>query len=211
MNLSLIKKTTLIISIAVLSATTSNAQDLDSIVEEVSTSIQLDEAQTKIMHTEMEKYTISLQIIFDKYEDLPEPDPQAMLIDIKHSRTEYEKALKEGIGKDKFQLYTGYVEKVKMEILTEAAGLRLLDLQKPLYMTDEQVLQMKPIMGKTMSEILALLMKYVDKPMNLRTKLKVGSAMKGIKKRFYAETEQVLTAEQIEKWKKLREDAANNQ
>lgn len=182
------------------------AQDLVDIIAEVSESIELDENQTIILASEMEKYTISLQIIFDKYEEA-EPDPQAMLTDIKNAKIEYEKSLKEGIGKEKFKEYEAFVEKVKLEVLGEAAGLRLLDLQDPLKMTDQQVLEMKPIMAKAMLGMLNTLMKYVDQKMNIRTKLGAANALKSIKKTMERETAQVLTSEQIKKWEEIREAA----
>lgn len=183
-----------------------NTQDLDAIVQEVSDSIQLDETQTTALKTQMTKYTISLQLIFDKYEEA-EPDPQAMLTDIKNAKIAYTKALKADIGKEKFQSYEKYVEKVQLEILGEAAGLRLLDLQEPLLMTDDQVLQMKPVMAKAMRGMLTTLMKYVDQPMNIRTKLKVSNSLKAIKNTMDKETAQILTAEQIKKWNEIKEAA----
>ncbi len=182
------------------------AQELDDIVKEVSESIELDETQTKALETQMGKYVISLQLIFNKYEEA-EPDPQAMLTDIKHARAEYSKALKADIGKEKFKAYESFVEQVKLEVLSEAAGLRILDLQDPLMMTDEQVLQMKPIMGKAMLGMMNTLMKYVDQKMNLRTKLGVANSLKSIKKTMEKETAQVLTAEQIKKWDAIKEAA----
>jgi len=182
------------------------AQDLIDIIAEISESIELDENQTIVLATEMEKYTISLQMIFDKYEQA-EPDPQAMLTDIKNAKGDYEKRLKEGIGKEKFKAYEAFVEKVKLEVLGEAAGLRLLDLQDPLKMTDQQVLQMKPIMAKAMLGMLNTLMKYVDQKMNVRTKLGAANALKSIKKTMERETAEVLTQEQINKWNEIKEAA----
>ena len=186
---------------------TVQAQELDDIVEEISTAIELDEAQTKVLATELEKYTISMQMIFDKYEEA-EPDPQAMLTDIKRAQADYNDKLKAGIGKDKFKAYDAYVDQVKMEIFSEAAGLRLLDLQDPLKMTDDQVQQMKPVMGKAMKGMMETLMKYVDQKMNVRTKLAAANALKGIKKTMDREAAAILSPEQIELWNKLREEAA---
>jgi hypothetical protein len=182
------------------------AQDVEDLVIEISEAIELDETQTNALEKQMGLYVISLQLIFDKYEEA-EPDPQAMLTDIKNARAEYHKGLKEEIGKEKFKAYEGYTEKVKLEVLGEAAGLRLLDLQDPLKMTDEQVLQMKPIMAKAMLGIMNTLMKYVDKKMNVRTKLGAANSLKSIKKTMERETAQVLTGEQIKKWDEIREAA----
>ncbi len=201
-NLINITATTLLLLIGA----NSFAQELDDIVKEVSEAIELDVNQTKALETQMGKFTISLQLIFDKYEEA-EPDPQAMLTDIKHAREEYQKALKADIGKEKYKAYEAYVDKVVLEVLGEAAGLRLMDVQDPLKMTDEQLLQMKPILAKAMKGIMSTLMQYVDKPMNVRTKLKVGTSLKSIKKTLEKETATVLTAEQIAKWNELKEAA----
>ena len=195
----------LVLLIASFGANT-QAQDVEELTAEISEAIELDETQTKALGTQMGKYAISLQLIFDKYDEA-EPDPQAMLTDIKNAREEYHKALKSDIGKEKFKAYEGWVEKVQLEILGEAAGLRLLDLQEPLKMTDDQVEQMKPVMAKAMKGMMSTLMKYVDAKMNVRTKLKVGSSLKSIKKTMEKERAQVLTGEQIKKWDEIREAA----
>ncbi len=184
----------------------SHAQELDDIVKEVSEAIELDETQTKAMETQMGKFAISLQLIFAKYEEA-EPDTQAMLTDIKHAREEYQKALKADIGREKYKAYEAYVDKVILEVLGEAAGLRLLDLQDPLLMTDEQVLQMKPIMARAMRGMMKTLMQYVDKPLNVRNKLKIANSLKSTKKTMERETSQVLTSEQIKKWNEIKEAA----
>lgn len=203
--MKLLIKAPLIIFLFLMS-TISFSQELDDIVKEITEEIQLDEAQSKALETQMGKFTISLQLIFDKYEEA-EPDPQAMLTDIKHAREAYQKSLKADIGKEKYQAYTAFVDKVVLEILGEAAGLRLMDVQEPLKMTDDQLLAMKPILAKAMKGILSTLMQYIDKPMNIRTKLKVATSLKSIKKTLEKETATVLTAEQIAKWNELKEAA----
>ena len=181
------------------------AQELEDIVNEISTEIDLDDTQKAALANQMGKYTTSLQLIFDKYEEA-EPDPQAMLVDIKNAREEYEAALKKDIGKEKFNAYLAFVEKVKLEVLGEAAYLRLLDLQDPLKMSDDQVMAMKPVMAKAMLGMLNTLMKYVDKlPLNVRNKLGAAGALKGIKKTFDRETAEILTGEQIKKWEEMKE------
>lgn len=193
--------------ISILSFThRAQAQDIEDIVIEISEAIELDETQTKALENQIGLYVISLQLIFDKYEEA-EPDPQAMLTDIKNARAEYHKGLKEEIGKDKFKAYEAYTEKVKLEVLGEAAGLRLLDLQDPLMMTDDQVLKMKPIMAKAMLGIMNTLMKYVDQKMNVRNKLGAANSLKSIKKTMERETAEVLTGEQIKKWDEIKEAA----
>ena len=86
-----------------------------------------------------------------------------MHTDIKHAKEEYQKALKADIGKEKFKAYEAFIDQVLLEILGEAAGLRLMDLQDPLLMTDEQVMQMKPVMAKAMHEMMKTLMQKVYK------------------------------------------------
>lgn len=190
----------------ILTSMTAFSQELSDIVAEVSTAIELDEAQTELLANQMGNYALSLQQIFDKYEEA-EPDAQAMLTDIKNAREVYHKALKADIGKEKFKEYEAFVEQVQLEILGEAAGLRLLDLQDPLEMTDEQVELMKPIMARAMKGVFSTLMKYVDKPLNVRNKLKIANSLKSTKKAMERETAEVLSAEQIEKWEAMKEAA----
>ncbi len=182
----------------------SYAQELDDIVKEITEEIELDETQSKALKMQMGKFTISLQLIFDKYEEA-EPDPQAMLADIKKAREAYQKALKADIGKEKYTAYEAFIDKVVLEILGEAAGLRLMEVQDPLKMTDDQLVAMKPILAKAMKGIMQTLMQYINKPMNIRTKLKVATSLKSIKKTLEKETATILTSEQIAKWNELKE------
>ena len=201
----IIAKTTLILFITFLGSNLFS-QDLDEIVLEVSQSIELDETQTQALEKQMGNYAISLKTIFDKYEE-EEPDPQAMLTEIKHARESYHKALKSDIGKEKFKAYEKFVEQVQLEILGEAAGLRLLDLQDPIEMSDQQLEEMKPVMARAMKDIMATLMQYIDKPLNVRNKLKIATSLKSAKKKMDKETAQILSAEQIKKWESIKEAA----
>ena len=195
-----------VLLVLLLVSITSFSQELDDIVKEITEEIHLDDTQSKALETQMGKFTISLQLIFDKYEEA-EPDPQAMLSDIKKAREAYQKALKADIGKEKYTAYEAFIDKVVLEVLGEAAGLRLMDIQDPILMTDDQLLAMKPILARAMQGVMQALMKHIDKPMNVRTKLKVATSLKSIKKTLDKETATVLTAEQIAKWNQLKEEA----
>ena len=199
--------TGLIVLMNVLAFSSIQAQDLEGLVEEISIEIQLDENQKQSLEKGMIDYTKSLQQIFDKYES-GEPDPQAMLTEIKHSKEAYNKQLKKDIGKDKFKEYSAFVDQVKLEILSESAGLRLLDVQDELEMTDEQLEKMKPVLAKGMKGILETLMEYVDKRMSVRNKLKIANSLKAIKKEIDRESSKILSPEQIAKWNEMKEEAA---
>lgn len=199
---------TLILSIFVsISTHQVLAQELNDLVKEVSEAIELDEAQSKALETQMTKYAASLQIIFERNDQREEPDPQAMLTEIKNAQNEYHKALSNDIGKAKFKEYEAYREKIILEILGEVAHLRLLDLQEPIKMSDEQVMQMKPVMAKAMRGTMQLLVKHIDSNLNVRTKLNIATTMKSIKKTFDRETANILTSEQIKVWNELKEAA----
>lgn len=202
------KKPVLLISLMFLIACFQiKAQELDDIVAEISDTIHLNEEQTNALKNQMGIYATTLAGIFDKYEGYEEPDPKAMLTEIKHEQEKYNAALKNDLGKEKFNEYTAFVEQVKIEILGEAAGIRLLDLQDPLKMTDDQLEMMKPVLGKAMRGVFGTLMKYIDKPLNIRNKLKIGSSLKSIKKTAQKETAAILSPEQIETWNAIKEAA----
>lgn len=184
------------------------AQEIDELVKEISEAIELDETQSKALETQMGKYATSLQIIFERNDQREEPDPQALLTDIKNAQEEYHNALSKDIGKAKFKEYEAFREKLILEILSEVAHLRLLDLQQPIKMSDEQVIQMKPIMANAMRETMKLLIKHIDSNLNVRTKLNIATTMKSIKKTMDRDTAQVLTSEQIRVWKELKEAAS---
>lgn len=180
-------------------------EELSDIVEEVSNAIELDEEQTKALETNMHTYTVSLQIIFTKYESVEE-SPRAMLSEIKVAKELYLKSLKKDIGIKKFKAYEGFTEKVQLELLGEVVSLRLLYLQEPISITDNQFTLLKPIMAKAMRDSMSTLMKFVDKPINSINMIKVSKSLMSIKKTMNNIISKILSREQTLEWNILKED-----
>ena len=116
-----------------------------------------------------------------KYEDVEEPDPQEMISDLKNVRESYYKSMQKTLSKEQWEQYEALKESILLEIFSEIAALRIIDLKEPLNLTDEQMAAMKPVMGKSLRGVIATIFEYGDRRLGVRTKLKIANALKSIK------------------------------
>ena len=156
----------------------------------------------------------NMAAVMAKYEDAEEPDPQAMIGDMKKVQGDYQNQLKDILGKDGLQAYNDYVDAVMLEMFSDIAEIRLLDLKPVLDLTDEQIAELRTPMGQGFLDMLRTVMKYGDQKMNTRTKVKFGKALKGIQSDIQTAMKKTLTEEQmaaLEAYKEAKEAEAAEQ
>ena len=189
----------------------SYSQDLEDIIEEISGPLELTEEQETQVGELLGKYAVQLNESMAKHEDAEEPNPQAMIGDFKKVRDAYRDDLQKVLSKDQYKKYQDLVNGILHEMFTDIAEIRLIDLKKPLSMTDEQIEQLAPVMGTSLMEIMKTVIKYGDKKMNKRTQIKIGKSLKKIQSAAKSETEKILTPEQIAAWEKMKEESKNKE
>jgi len=183
--------------------------DLADVVAELKEALELSDEQAVEVEKAMAAYMTNLDNAQAKYEDQEEPDGQAMIGEFKKIRDDYYKNLQKILSKDQWKQYEAIREKILLELFSEIAGLRIIDLKEPLTLTDDQMEKMKPVMGKALRGFVGTIFQYGDQKMNKRTQLKMGSSLKGIKSEMDSQMKTILSEEQLATWEKMKEDAKN--
>ena len=171
---------------------------LDEIMEELTAALELSDEQVPEVEKHLTSYLVNLNESQAKYEDVEEPDPQEMISDLKQVRESYYKSMQKTLSKEQWQQYEALRESILLEIFSEIAALRIIDLKEPLTLTDEQMAAMKPVMGKSLRGVIGTLFEYGDKRLGVRTKLKIANALKSIKAEQDTEMKTILSEEQLE-------------
>lgn len=174
------------------------AQDDDKaeILAELKSKLELTDEQTQQVGAAMGKMTKELEATLAKHENAEEPDGAAMIGDVKKVRDDYRKELQKILSKEQYQGYLAMVDAVMLEMMSDVAEIRLMDIQPKCTLTDEQVEQLAPIMGKGMLDMVRLLFENADKKLTAPKKIKLGKAVKSIQKDMDKQINAVLTEEQ---------------
>jgi len=174
------------------------AQDDDTaeILAEVQKKLELSDEQTQQVGAAMGKYAKELEATLAKHENAEEPDGAAMIGDVKKVRDEYRKELQKILSKEQYEGYLAMVEAILLEMMSDVAEIRLMDIQPKCTLTDEQVAQLAPIMGKGMFDMVRLLFENADKKLTAPKKIKLGKAVKSIQSDMDKQINAVLTEEQ---------------
>lgn len=182
------------------------AQDLDDIMEELKVPLELTEEQEPQVAELLGKYATDLNAMMAKNEESEDTDPKVLIGDFKSVQDSYQTGLKKVLSKDQYKKYEELVKGIMLEMFTDIAEIKLIDLQEPLNMTDEQLEKLSPVMGESLMGVVKVVIEYGDKKMNKRTKIKIGKSLKKIKSKTDTETAKILTPEQIEIWNRIKEE-----
>lgn len=208
--MKLVLKILTIVLIAFFVSTTVSAQELEDVLETLTEKLELNGDQEQQVADVLKKYAVRLNETMDKYEDLPEDaDPKDKLSDLKEVRDDYRKELQVVLTEDQYKKYQELIDGILNEMFTDIAEIKLMDLQKPLELTDTQMEQLAPVMGKSIMEIMKLVIENGDKRMSMPRKIKLGKAMKKIQSSTEEEVAKILTPAQIEKWNQIKEANKN--
>lgn len=180
------------------------AQDQESIVLELKEELKLNDEQTDQLSSLIDKFVNELNAAVEK-NDTEEPDPKALLQDIKEVREQYKDDLEEILTEDQMEAYLAYVDKVFDEIIGDIAEIKLLDLKPVLDLTNDQITKLRPVLTKSIRGVLSTIWKYVDKRMGVRNKVKIGKTLKRIQSDARTEAEKILSPQQLKTWDELKE------
>ncbi len=170
--------------------------DKSEILTELTSKLELSDEQAQQMGAAMAKYAEELEKTLAKHENAEEPDASAMIGDVKKVRNEYRKELQKFLSKEQYEGYLAAVEAVLLEMMTDVAEIRLMDIQPKCTLSDEQVEELAPIMGAGMLSMVRLLFENADQKMTMPKKVKLGKAVKKIQSDMDKQINAVLTEEQ---------------
>ena len=182
------------------------AQEAEEVLGELQDSLGWNDETTQKVGKAMASFQENMAETMAKYEDAEEPDPQAMIGDIKKARGAYQKDLESILGKDGLKAYNEYVEKVMLDMFSDIAEIRLLDLKPHIDLTDEQIEKLRTPMGQAYLDLFRTLFKYGDQKMNTRTKIKLGKSVKKIQSSIETAQKEVLSEEQLAALEKYKEE-----
>ena len=186
----------------------SYSQELDEIVDELKEPLDLNDSQVEQFNNLLAQYGAQLNEAMEKNEDADaEKDPKEMIGQFKAVRDAYREDLQKILSKEQYEKYRDIVGGIILEMFTDIAEIRLMDLQKPLELTDGQMEKLAPVMGKSMMEIMQVVIEYGDKRMSVPRKVKVGKKLKAIQSEANNEIERILTPQQLETWQKMKEES----
>ena len=119
-----------------------------------------------------------------------------MLSDVKQVRDSYRADMQEILSKDQYKTYQDMVAAVQLEMMSDVAAIRLMDIQSDLQLSDDQVEQIAPIVGTAMHGMISLLMENIDKRMSVPRKIKLGRSAKKIQSNMDKQILPLLTNQQ---------------
>jgi len=198
-----------LILLFIVSIISSYSQDIEDIVSELQEELQLNDDQAEQLSTALVKYSKEMNTELAKYEDADEPDPQAMIGDIKMVRDNYRDELSNILTDEQYDSYFDYVDQVMTEMFGDIAEIKLMDLQPVLDLSDEQISQLNPVLGEGLLGLVKTVFEYGDKKMNKRTKIKMGKKLKKIQSKTDSGVKEILTPEQYEKYQEYKEEKKN--
>ena len=202
--MKLFKYIVILLALLLVSSQPSAAQeDAQEFLAEIAEELELSEEQTGQLGALMAESAQMYKAASETSESDDGDDPKKSLSEFKKAREHYLDGAADIMTPDQFEAYQAYVDQEMTEMMNDVAEIKLLDMQVPYDLTDEQIAAMKPALGEGLKGILKIGYEYGDKKMNKRTKLKVGKSLKSIKSKMDGAMKEVMTDEQ---WAMLEAD-----
>ena len=168
--------------------------------------LDLSDVQQGQMREVMNKYRGSIDWILTKYEGEEEPDVKAMIEEIRGERDAYRKELQGILSANQYDTYMAKIDQILSDMFRDLAEIRLWDVQPVIALTDRQVLDLTPILAKSIKETVQLLFDNVSEKMSLPTKIKIKNGLKKIEKEKKAGMEKILTPAQMSAYDQYKEE-----
>ena len=186
-----------VLIVPLVSAQGEEGQNGDEVLTELQTNLKWSDETTQQVGKALAGFKENMASTMAKYEDDEEANMQAMIGDMKKVKGDYQKQMEEILGKDGFKAYNEYVEAVMLEMFSDIAEIRLLDLKPVIDLTDEQIAKLRTPMGQAYRDLLRVVFEYGDQKLNTRTKIKMGKSVKKIQADVESAQKEVLSEEQL--------------
>ena len=191
------------IALFLLSTVFASAQaseaDFAEAVGELSAKLELDEGQSQELAKSIEAYMTKLDALFAEQEG-EDADPAKLIEGVKDAQAGYEKELASFMSKEQFENYLKLREQAIKGMLSDLAEIQLLDAQSKTSITDEQIVELAPVMGNAFYGILNIAFDNAGKKLRPGQKIGVAKKLKSIQSKTQQELQRVLTPEQLQAW-----------
>jgi len=204
------KKTILknvICTLIVLILTTGHtvAQEMEGAIVNVAETLNLTDKQAAQVQNLLVQYRANMDGILLKYEGEEEPDVPAMIGEVRDLRDEYRKDLKEILNETQYDAYMATIDSILTDMFNDLAEIRLIDIQKEVGLTDQQLVSLIPIVGKGLKKTVQLLFENAGERLSLPKKVKIKNSLKKIEKERRAGMETILSPDQMEMYDAYKE------
>lgn len=177
----------------------------DAMMTNLTKMLDLSEKQQGEVSALVNKFRTNVDYILAKNEGEEEPDIGNMIADIRKERDIYREELQGILSPNQYDLYLTKVDEVFSDMFNDLAKIRLLEIQDQVQLTDKQIENLTPIVGKSLSQTVRLLFENAGTKLTLPKKIKLGKKMKEIEKEKRAAMEGILTPDQMAIYEKLKE------
>jgi hypothetical protein len=173
--------------------------DFAEAVGELSAKLELDEGQSQKLAKSIEAYMTKLDALFAEQEG-EDADPAKLINGVRDAQAGYEKELASFMSKEQFENYLKLKEQAIKGMLSDLAEIQLLEAQSKTSITDEQIVELAPVMGNAFYGILNIAFENAGKNLRPGQKIGVAKKLKSIQSKTQQELQRVLTAEQLQAW-----------
>jgi hypothetical protein len=205
---SVLVRTGLVLAAVLFTSTAGEAQgdlDLNDVVDTLTLHLDLTGDQPSQLEGLLVTFATDWNAVQEKYEDAEDKD--GMIDELKAVQAMYQDGLAAVLSEQQFEAYNQLIDQVMHEIFSEVAELKLRDLQPALELSEDQLMQLKPVMGTALVDVVKLMWDNAGKRMGIRRKLQLANAVKKIQSTAKTQTNEILTPEQIATWEAMKEAA----
>ena len=210
MKKAILKSVFTVLFLIVITTSHSIAQELEGAMVNITEILVLTDKQAVQVETLLVQYRANLDGILLKYEDVEEPDVAAMIGEIRDLRDNYRKDLKEILNETQYDTYLASIDAILADMFNDLAEIRLLDIQKEVNLTDDQLINLIPIVGKGLKSTVQLLFENAGDRLSLPKKVKIKNSLKKIEKERRAGMETILSPDQMKIYDAYREEQKEN-
>jgi hypothetical protein len=186
------------------------AQEMEGAIVNVAETLNLTDKQAAQVQGLLVQYRANMDGILLKYEDLEEPDVAAMIGEVRDLRDDYRKDLKEILNETQYDAYMATIDAILTDMFNDLAEIRLIDIQKEVGLSDQQLVSLVPIVGKGLKKTVQLLFENVGERLSLPKKIKIKNSLKKIEKERRAGMETILSPDQMEIYDAYKEAQKEN-
>lgn len=172
----------------------------------MTTLLDLSDVQQGQMNDLMVKYRGSIDWILTKYEGEDEPDVGAMIGELRGERDGYRNELKGVLSTNQYDTYRAKTDQILTDMFRDLAEIRLWEVQKAISLTDKQVTDLTPIVGKSMKQTVQLLFENAGQRLSLPKKIKIKNTMQKIEKDKRDAMGSILTPAQLGAYDQYKEE-----
>jgi len=202
----ILKRAVLSLFFVLLAASHSFSQEMQTAVVNLTEKLNLTEKQVVQVQTLMLEYQAKLDGVLLKHEGDEEPDVGAMIGEVRDVRDAYRKDLKEILSKEQYEGYLTAIDSVLTDMFNDLAEIRLMDVQKEVGLSDDQLVSLIPVVSKGLKSTVQLLFENAGGRLSVPKKIKIGKNVKKIEKERRSGMETILTPDQMALYDAFKEE-----